>query len=211
MNQVLILLVSTRFNRMFKRSPLIGGLLFFGLNWYDIGTMKLSWSHKLFFQANRLLGKSSVLDGMIKFWAEYAIFWLGSAVFISFWFTALSSADFLKMSSYTGLAILAGLVVSFTIAWIWPHHRPKVEFPEITELITPLSHWKSLPSDHSLVAWLLMLAYLWFTNFGLGINLVIIGSAQIICFSRVLAGVHYPRDIVAGASLAGIIALIFFR
>lgn len=173
--------------------------------------MKLSWSHKLFFQANRLLGRSSALDGLIKFWAEYAIFLLGLVVLVGFWFTAPNWWTFVWLSLRTGLALLVGLIASFSFAWIWPHHRPKTEFPEITELITPLSHWKSLPSDHSLLAWILTAAWLWFTTVNFGFDLVIIASATIICISRVLAGVHYPRDIVAGAALAWVVALIFFR
>lgn len=173
--------------------------------------MKLSWSHKLFFQANRLLGRSSALDSLIKFWAEYAIFLLGLVVLISFWFTTPDFLSFVWVSLRTGLALGVGLIISFSFAWIWPHHRPKTEFPEITELITPLSHWKSLPSDHSLVAWILTVAFLWFTNVNFGFDLIIIGSAVIICLARVLAGVHYPRDILAGSLLGWVVALLFFR
>ena len=172
--------------------------------------MKLSWSHKLFFKANELVGRSSKLDGTIKFWAEYTIFLLGFVVLISFWF-GRDLPDFLWISFRTGIALAVGLAISFTIAYIWPHHRPKVEFPEINEIITPLSHWKSLPSDHSLVAWILTGAFLFFTNFGLVFNISIIAVAVIICVARVLAGVHYPRDILAGTLLAWVVNLIFFR
>ncbi len=173
--------------------------------------MKLSWSHKLFFQTNRMLGQSSALDSLIKFWAEYAIFLLGLAVLIGFWFATPDFWSFIWVNLRTGLALAVGVVISFSIAWVWPHHRPKVEFPEITELITPLSHWKSLPSDHSMIAWILVTAFLWFTHFAFCFDLLIIMAAIIICISRVFAGVHYPRDIVAGSALGWVVALVFFR
>lgn len=173
--------------------------------------MKLSWSHKLFFQANRVVGQSSALDGLIRFWAEYAIFLLGLVVLIGMWFAAPNTWAFVWLAFCTGMALIVGLAASFSFAWIWPHHRPKAEFPEITELITPLSHWKSLPSDHSLVAWILVAAWLWFAEANLVFDSAIIASAVIICISRVLAGVHYPRDILAGSALAWVVAWLFFR
>ena len=57
---------------------------------------------------------------------------------------------------------------------MWQHGRPITELPQIRELITPLSNWKSFPSDHTAVAftitfYFLQLAMVW----GLGIVLLI--------------------------------------
>lgn len=173
--------------------------------------MKLSWSHKLFFQANRLVGRISTFDAIIKFWAEYAIFLFGFLVLLSLFIAIPDLLSFVWACVWSGVALFTGVLISFTIAWIWPHHRPKVEFPEITELITPLSHWKSLPSDHSLISWILVGIFYYYTQFGFGADLAIGLIATIICVSRVLAGVHYPRDILAGTVLGWVVALVFFR
>lgn len=172
--------------------------------------MKLSWSHKLFFQANRVLGRSAGLDAGIKFVAEYVLFLLGLAVFLALWQSSTHFKDFVFVGLRLGLVAIGGLGLSFGFASLWPHRRPKVEFPEIKELITPLSHWKSLPSDHSLLAWLLVWVFWSYTNLGLFADILVGVAATAIGFSRVLAGVHYPRDIIAGALLATGLAYLFF-
>lgn len=172
--------------------------------------MKLSWSHKLFFQVNRLVGKSRIFDAQVKFWAEYVVVLFGLWVLLEFWLLSATLRDFLEISLKAGLFLALGLALSFGFAWIWPHHRPKIEFPEIKELITPLSHWKSLPSDHAFVAWALV-AMLWhYASPNLGLQIISVLVAVGICMARVLAGVHYPRDIVAGTILAWVLSILFF-
>lgn len=178
--------------------------------WNDTLGMKLSWSHKLFFKTNRLLGRSKFFDALVRFWAEYAVFYFGLGVLISFWSISQDWDLFLWLVSQTGFLLISGIFVSFIIAWLWPHSRPKVEFPEIRELITPLSHWKSLPSDHSLIAWILAITCLQFTTPGLVISLVVIIIAASIAIARVFAGVHYPRDVIAGMVLAMVLSYLFF-
>lgn len=172
--------------------------------------MKLSWSHKLFFQANRLVGRSLPWDGLIRFVAEYLIFGLIGGVYVAIWLSSPGFMDFLYTGAYVTFVVILGLALSFGFAWLWPHPRPKVEFPEIRELITPLSRWKSLPSDHSIIVWVLTVAFWQFTEFGVFYDGLVALAAAIIGVSRIVAGVHYPRDIVAGAGLALGLGYLFF-
>src|SRR3989344_4380256 len=142
-------------------------------------TMQLSWSHKLFFLANRYSGRWKFFDRAVIFFAKNAIFAIGLAAVWQF-------------------------------GWLYPHRRPVIEFPEVKEIIKPLSHWKSLPSDHAIMSALLAY-FIFFLPSAPSIALSYFFWAIIISVARVFAGVHYPRDIVAGWILATTVAFIFWR
>lgn len=170
--------------------------------------MKLSWSHKLFFQANRLVGRSKVFDALVKFWAEGMIFVLAMIVVGYLWLQKINVSA-AALFIYLPLTWVIGFGLSALIGWLWPHRRPTIEFPESKQLIIPLSNWKSFPSDHAFSAWLLV-----FVAYGSGSEIIPLIIFTIIALgistARVLAGVHYPRDIMAGAVLAGIMSYLFF-
>lgn len=171
--------------------------------------MKLSWSHKLFFWTNRWVGRWPAYDAWVKFWAESAVFLLSLVVLAQYLRVSQNWADLARLFVVTGGLLGTGLGLSYLIAWLWPHPRPKNEFPEIKEAITPLSHWKSLPSDHSLIAWLLAVSCVYFTSPGIIISGLVCTMATSIACARVLAGVHYPRDVIAGSVLAGVIVYLY--
>lgn len=183
-----------------------------GLNCYDTGAMKLSWSHKLFFQANRLVGRSAGFDAAIKFLAEYGIFLLILGALGQAWYLAPGIKTAVVLFAWLPGLWLVGFGLSALIGWLWPHRRPIVEFPEIKELITPLSNWKSMPSDHAFSAWLVVFITMqtWLASFSWVWLLPVGLMATLVCVARVLAGVHYPRDIIAGTVLAGVISILFF-
>ena len=176
--------------------------------------MKLSWSHKLFFKANRLIGRSAWFDRTVKFWAEYALFFLTVLVLLFLWLRCPGPANLMFIFVWLPLLWLLGFGISALIGYVWPHRRPIVEFPEIRELITPLSNWKSLPSDHAFSAWLLVATVFLGPSCGpvaIWPAWIFALLATIISMARVFAGVHYPRDIVVGTALAWVVALVFFR
>lgn len=177
--------------------------------------MQLSWSHKLFFLTNRLSGRFSWFDRVVVSSAVEGLVFLAIATFLQVslglhWQWSLIRAYTIKF--------VVGSLVAFTISWlfgwIYPHRRPIVEFPEIKEIVRPLSNWKSLPSDHTVAAFLLVW-FLWFNQVVLGISPFALFSyfvwATVVSVARVFAGVHYPRDIVAGWCLATMVAFLFFR
>lgn len=174
--------------------------------------MKLSWSHKLFLVVNQWAGTSRVYDALVKFWAEYALFLFAFAVVASILWQNPHTGAVIFVFVWLPLMWAAGMGISWLIGWAYPHRRPAIEFPHTRQLITPLSNWKSLPSDHAFSAWLLVFAAV----FGLhgsiatGLMAVFAACAVLISAARVLAGVHYPRDVVAGTVLAGVVAWAFF-
>ena len=117
----------------------------------------------------------------------------------------VGSRSWLFLYGILGTAWVSGLAMSYLIALMWPHPRPIVEHPKTRQLFRPFEVWKSFPSDHTLSAFILAIipyqvgvSSLWGTIFFL--------LAAAVSFSRVYAGVHYPRDIAGGIVLAFIVS-----
>lgn len=171
--------------------------------------MQLSWSHKLFLVFNRRIGVSKWYDTSVRFLARVTLFILAGVVMVGLVTLSTPLMDRLEWLIWLSVAWCVGMGMGWLVAWLFPHPRPVVELPGVKTLVTPLSNWKSFPSDHAFSAWLLV----FFTGFVLesswvwwsGMVLAIGVSA-----GRVLAGVHYPRDILAGLALAGVVAWAFF-
>ena len=72
------------------------------------------------------------------------------------------------------------------------------EQPGFTPLVEKETHGHSFPSRHALSAAVLAMVWLYFYP-AAGVAMVVVAAA--ICVLRVLAGVHFPRDVLAGAAL----------
>lgn len=160
---------------------------------------------RLFFAINRLVGKNRFLDAFGSAGAEWVIVamvgWYGSSAAIAHF---PDWRVLLKPAVITGAAWLIGWIVSQLIGLIVREHRPHVSYPETRILFTPMSNWKSFPSDHALSAWLIFFLAL---VFGLPAAWALLPMALWVSWGRVYAGLHYPFDIIGGASLAGLLAV----
>lgn len=104
------------------------------------------------------------------------------------------------------LAALGALAVDFIISLIYFRLRPFVALG-FDPLISESSLSKSFPSDHAAAAWALA-ASLWFHRKKFRLTYGVVLMAVLVALGRVLAGVHYLGDVLAGATVGAGIAII---
>lgn len=165
--------------------------------------MKLSWSQKLFLKINSQVGKNKRLDKFMIFCAHILIFILGFLILI--WAElVLGGNDFKFFVKMIMTALVSYWVVAWPLALLLKKSRPVVAFPESKQLLHTMQTWKSFPSDHTSISFILALMPM-VMGAGVLINIVFLTLASLISFGRVFVGVHYPRDIVGG-----IVCALFF-
>lgn len=100
-----------------------------------------------------------------------------------------------------GLAMLANQA----IAHLWDRPRPFVTHPLATHLFTAPSSDPSFPSDHAAAAFAIAVAVLAFSRRA---GMAFLAVAAVIGASRVVLGLHYPGDVLAGAAVGALSALL---
>ncbi len=76
----------------------------------------------------------------------------------------------------------------------------------IPSLFNKTTKGQSMPSRHTASAFIIAIA-LMYINFDLGVNAVSV--ACLIALSRIFAGVHFIRDVIAGAGISIVCGVIF--
>lgn len=151
---------------------------------------------KLLFFLNGMAGKSPFADALFKFSAEYLQY-----VFIAFFFLFLfifgfSRQDKIKLYLTAFIsAALSRLIITELIRFFYYRPRPFIVY-ELNQLIAKDGSIGSFPSGHSAFFFALAMA-VYFYNKKWG--LLFLSGAVLLNVSRVIAGVHYPSDILGGA------------
>jgi undecaprenyl-diphosphatase len=165
--------------------------------------MKLSWSHKLFFKINNQLGKNKLRDLFFLFCAHWLIYVIAFEVLVFGMsrFSGENPEQFIVFTKLLITAILFAITFNWLFGLVFPHRRPIIEFPETKQLFKPYKTWKSFPSDHTTIAFILVfIAFLVGAPVWFFIYLLIV--ATLVAISRIYTGVHYPRDIIGGLAVA---------
>ncbi len=162
----------------------------------------------LFNKINGLAGKSACLDGTAIFFARYFEYFL---IFVLLLSLVKNARKYWPMvvQAFSG-AVLARLVITNIIRWLFPRPRPFVELH-----INPLFNYNplesSFPSGHAAFYFAIStVVYSW--NKKAGILFYI--ASFFIAIARVFSGIHWPSDILAGAAvgiLSGWLIVIFSR
>ena len=160
----------------------------------------------IFYFLNSFAGRSLWLDSFIAFVAVDFVFVFLALIFID----AVTRRNSWREKRAHLAMVMTALVFS-SIGWflsvasklIYTHPRPFEALPNVRQLISESGN--SFPSGHT--TFLFTVAFVLFAFdrklawFG-----VIVGT--LVGFARVMAGVHWPFDIVGGVILAGVIAVV---
>jgi undecaprenyl-diphosphatase len=107
-----------------------------------------------------------------------------------------------------GFSALLALGFAQLIVDVWARPRPYVAHPDDAHLFIPASHDPSFPSDHATAAFAIAVAVL-LRHRKAGI--LALALATLVSLGRVAVGTHYPGDVLAGAALGTVAALIFWH
>lgn len=182
----------------------------------------------LFFYLNDFAGKAQWFDNIVIFCAEYLPYIL-VALFLSILiFGKKTSREKINFFIFTAISVFASrILITEAIRYFYPVSRPfMINFtikcilglhcPPVTQLIYHVSS-SSFPSGHAVfffaLATVVVLGNL-VSRWKLSFQIFFFAGAILIGLARVIAGIHWPYDILAGAIvgvLSSWIVYLFFK
>lgn len=168
-------------------------------------------NQSLFFYLNNLAAKSVCFDSVIIFCAEYLSYILIAGFLLILIFGKKTLWGKIKFFIFAAISIfLSRIVITEIIRYFYYHPRPFVN-NTVHQLIFHETS-SSFPSGHAAFFFALaMVVYLIFKGspwIFQGLPLVFFMGAILIGIARVIAGIHWPMDILAGAMVGIISSLI---
>jgi undecaprenyl-diphosphatase len=113
-----------------------------------------------------------------------------------------------KVAALAGMTAAGlGLLCSQVVTHLWQRPRPFVAHPHDTILLVPPSAEPSFPSDHAVAAFAIAFAVAFV---GRRMGAAFLAAATLIAVSRIVAGLHYPGDILGGAAIGLLAAALVF-
>ena len=148
----------------------------------------------------RVAEKPGILRNFAVFFAHSGDSWFWGAALILGWFLSNSAWKQWEVVEFFGILGLAGVVLA--IKFLVRRERPQGEWGSIYRNTDP----HSFPSGHAARSFLIAVIASAFSPIWLVAILWI--WAPLVSLARVAMGVHYLSDVVAGAALGVIVALI---
>jgi undecaprenyl-diphosphatase len=100
-----------------------------------------------------------------------------------------------------------GLLLVIPISSAVDRARPFVAHPGVAHRLIAHARDAGFPSDHATGAFAIAVAMLLFEPL---IGALLMALAVVVIFARVYVGVHYPGDVLAGAALGTVVALVLY-
>lgn len=148
----------------------------------------------------RVAEKPGALRAIAAFFAHSGDSWFWGAALTILWFISDSTWREWEVVEFVGISLLAVLVMS--IKFLVKRRRPEGEWGSIYRNTDP----HSFPSGHAARSFLIAMVASALGPVWLGILLWI--WAPMVAVARVAMGVHYVSDVIAGAALGIVAALI---
>lgn len=155
---------------------------------------------------NSLSGHSDYFDVFVLFCAQH-LWWFSVVVLSIYVWRFVPAVQKWRTFGY----VIGGSFMSYSISvllkYIVASPRPFLVFSEITPLFYR-GGLDAFPSSHT--AFMFALATASFL-FGRSVGLLLLISALLVGLSRIIAGVHWPVDIVGGFILGLLIGYLWYR
>ncbi|MFA6519919.1 MAG: phosphatase PAP2 family protein [Candidatus Paceibacterota bacterium] len=161
---------------------------------------------QIFFVLNNLAGQSPVFNSAVVFLASYLPYLLVVLLLALVFFSQYSKREKWQILLIVGIsALVARFGVTELIRLFIHRPRPFLAMP-VHQLLTD-SAW-SFPSGHATFFFALSTAvYLYNKKWGVWFFV----ATVLITVSRVIAGIHYPSDIIGGALIGSAVAYVTYR
>lgn len=161
---------------------------------------------QLFYLLNNLARQSPLFDAVVVFLASYLAYILVALFLALLLFSQYSKREKLIIFLITGIsAVIARLGVTELIRFFYHRPRPFSALPTHQLLID--NAW-SFPSGHA-TFFFAMATAIYFYNKKWGVFFFM--ATILMTISRVIAGIHYPSDIVGGALIGIAVAYVVFH
>ena|SRR3989344_3015962 len=156
---------------------------------------------QLFFLLNNLAGQSPFFDAVVVFLASYLAYILIALFLVLLLISQYPKREKLQIFLITAVsAFVARFGITEIIRFFYHRPRPFLDLP-VYQLLTENS-W-SFPSGHATFFFALATAvYLYHKKLGI----IFFIATILMTASRVIAGIHYPSDIIGGALIGIIVA-----
>lgn len=165
-------------------------------------------NQSLFYYLNNLAGKSACFDSIVIFIAQYLAYWLVVAFFALVILEKDKKKKF-KMLIFSVLSIfLSRIVITEIIRFFYYVPRPFVN-NDVFQLIFHETSG-SFPSGHATFFFALAMAIMFATRWRTWGLLFFLG-AILMGLARVVAGVHWPLDILGGAIIGILSTWIIYQ
>lgn len=161
---------------------------------------------QIFYLLNNLAGQSPFFDGVIVFLASYLAYILVALFLALLFFSQYQRREKLQILLITGVATL---IARFGITEIirFFYHRPRPFLTLQVHQLLPETSW-SFPSGHATFFFALStVVYLYNKKWGTRFFV----ATVLMTVSRVIAGIHYPSDIIGGAVIGVVVACVTYH
>ncbi len=159
-------------------------------------------NEKIFHYLNNLALQNELFDTIVIFITDWLIWWMFFGVLLLFLFKKITLEQFLKIIFYPIII----WIIAKIIKYFYYSPRPFLELENIKLLIEHGGN-DSIPSGHTVLSFALAtITYLYHKNTGI----IFIVLATLIGLSRIIIGVHWPLDVLAGF-VFGILGILILK